>query len=74
MIEGGPTLTASFLAGGLADRLALFIAPKVFGDQMARSWVEGQVLTDPAQALSFNWSKASHLGEDYLLEADISGR
>ncbi len=32
---------ASFLREGLADRLALFLAPRVFGDREARSWVEG---------------------------------
>jgi diaminohydroxyphosphoribosylaminopyrimidine deaminase/5-amino-6-(5-phosphoribosylamino)uracil reductase len=71
MVEGGPTLVASFLEQGLVDRLALFIAPEVFGDKEARSWMEGRVVTDPSQAICLKWSASRRVGEDLLLEADI---
>ena len=31
LLEGGPTLGAAFLAGGLVDKILLFVAPKVSG-------------------------------------------
>jgi diaminohydroxyphosphoribosylaminopyrimidine deaminase/5-amino-6-(5-phosphoribosylamino)uracil reductase len=74
LVEGGPTLIASFLEQGLADNLALFIAPKVFGDEESRSWVEGRVVNDPAQALPLRWLKIHRVGEDLMLEAEIGKR
>jgi diaminohydroxyphosphoribosylaminopyrimidine deaminase/5-amino-6-(5-phosphoribosylamino)uracil reductase len=74
LVEGGPILTASFLSQGLADRLALFVAPKVFGDAEARSWMEGRVVDDPSQSLKLEWKKVRRLGEDLFLEADLRRR
>jgi diaminohydroxyphosphoribosylaminopyrimidine deaminase/5-amino-6-(5-phosphoribosylamino)uracil reductase len=74
LVEGGPTLVASLLERGLADQLVLFVAPKVFGDEQARSWVEGREISDPEQGLSLRWRRARKLGEDLMLEADIGER
>ncbi|MDY6794221.1 MAG: bifunctional diaminohydroxyphosphoribosylaminopyrimidine deaminase/5-amino-6-(5-phosphoribosylamino)uracil reductase RibD [Actinomycetota bacterium] len=73
LVEGGPTLVTSFLELGLADRLSMFIAPRVFGDSEARSWVEGRTVEDPELGVSLLWRKASRVGDDLLLEADILG-
>jgi len=73
LVEGGPTLVASLLEEGLADRLALFVAPKVFGDVKARSWLEGREVSDPARGFPMVWRRARKVGEDLLLEADIGG-
>jgi diaminohydroxyphosphoribosylaminopyrimidine deaminase/5-amino-6-(5-phosphoribosylamino)uracil reductase len=32
LLEGGPTLAASFLAGGFVDKLLVFVAPRLSGD------------------------------------------
>jgi diaminohydroxyphosphoribosylaminopyrimidine deaminase/5-amino-6-(5-phosphoribosylamino)uracil reductase len=72
LVEGGPRLTASLFEQGLVDRLALFIAPKVFGDDEALSWMQGRFLTDPARALTFHWDGVRRLGEDVLLQAWVS--
>lgn len=71
LVEGGPTLSSSFLDAGLADRLALFVAPKVFGDGEAPAWAGGRVVTDPSQALQLRWKRARRLGEDILVEAAV---
>jgi diaminohydroxyphosphoribosylaminopyrimidine deaminase / 5-amino-6-(5-phosphoribosylamino)uracil reductase len=71
LVEGGPSLAASFFEEELADRLALFIAPKVFGDEHARSWMEGRDVRDPSQGISMRWSGVRRVGEDLLLEADV---
>ena len=43
LVEGGPTLLASFLKGGLIDQIFLTIAPKIFGntDTSTLTLVEG---------------------------------
>ncbi len=73
LVEGGPTLVTTLLEEGLADRLALFVAPRVFGDVKARSWLEGREVSDPARGLPLVWRRARKVGEDLLLEADMGG-
>lgn len=73
LVEGGPTLITSLFTQGMVDRLALFMAPRVFGDAKARAWMEGRVVTDPSQAVVFTWRKIRRLGDDLLLEAGVSG-
>jgi diaminohydroxyphosphoribosylaminopyrimidine deaminase / 5-amino-6-(5-phosphoribosylamino)uracil reductase len=72
LVEGGPTLTSSLMGQALVDRLALFIAPKVFGDEQAPSWMQGWILTEPSKALGFEWNDMRRLGEDVLLQARVS--
>ncbi len=74
LVEGGPALVASLFENDLADKLALFLAPKVFGDVAARSWIEGREVTDPGEALPLTWRKVRRVGDDLLLEADIEKR
>lgn len=74
LVEGGPRLVTNFLREGLADRLALFLAPSVFGDREARSWVEGLKVEDPSQGLSLRWKRQRRVGEDLLLEAEVLSR
>ncbi|MBV8598352.1 MAG: bifunctional diaminohydroxyphosphoribosylaminopyrimidine deaminase/5-amino-6-(5-phosphoribosylamino)uracil reductase RibD [Actinobacteria bacterium] len=57
LLEGGPTIAASFLDAGLVDKVALFVAPIVAG--------EGPLgLTAP---LELNGVAAERVGEDVLL-------
>lgn len=74
LVEGGPTLVASLFAQGLADRLALFVAPKVFGDKLAPAWIEGREVTDPGEAIPLTWSRVRRIGDDLLLEGEILKR
>ena len=73
LVEGGPTLVASFFEQGLVDRLSLFLAPKVFGDKRAPSWIEGLVATDAESGIALKWKKIKRLGEDLLLQAEVVG-
>ncbi len=73
LVEGGPTLVAALCEQGLVDRLALFLAPRVFADAEAPSWVEGKKTYDPQEVIPLRWSKARTVGEDLLLEADLGG-
>lgn len=74
LVEGGPTLVGALLQEGLADRLALFLAPRVFGDGEARAWAEGRTVLDPREGIPLRWERVRRLGGDLLLEAEIGGR
>lgn len=41
MVEGGPITAAKFLQADLVNRLYLFTAPVILGDNGGRSWTEG---------------------------------
>ncbi len=62
LLEGGPTLATAFLAGGLVDKLLLFVAPIVAGQGPS-------VLGDLAAPLDLLHLRAEPSGEDVLVEA-----
>jgi diaminohydroxyphosphoribosylaminopyrimidine deaminase / 5-amino-6-(5-phosphoribosylamino)uracil reductase len=62
LLEGGPTLAASFLAGGLVDKLLVFVAPRLSGDG------PGPVATLP-DPLELRHLSSETVGEDVLLTA-----
>lgn len=69
MVEGGAAVNASFVEQGLADRLHLFVAPRVFGGAEAPAWMGGRGVDRPEQSFDFTWSKPKMVGADLLLEA-----
>jgi diaminohydroxyphosphoribosylaminopyrimidine deaminase / 5-amino-6-(5-phosphoribosylamino)uracil reductase len=62
MVEGGPTLAASMLAGGHVDRWVQFVAPKALGD--GAGWPVAPIL--PA-ARDFSLTRALRLNPDACL-------
>lgn len=65
LVEGGARVHASFLSGGLADRLEVFTAPTVLGDD-ARGAAAAIGLTDLGRAPRFERVGARRLGPDLL--------
>ncbi len=65
MVEGGPTLAASMLAGGHVDRWIQFVAPMALGD--GAGWPEVPVL--PASR-DFTLTRALRAGADACLTWD----
>jgi diaminohydroxyphosphoribosylaminopyrimidine deaminase/5-amino-6-(5-phosphoribosylamino)uracil reductase len=64
LLEGGPTLAASFFAAGLVDKLLLFVAPNLAG--------EGPGLDTALSApVVVQRLRAEQVGEDVLLEAYV---
>jgi diaminohydroxyphosphoribosylaminopyrimidine deaminase/5-amino-6-(5-phosphoribosylamino)uracil reductase len=64
LLEGGPTLAASFLAEGLIDKVLVFVAPTLAG--------EGRPPVAPLpSALSLSHLTATQVGDDVLLEAYV---
>jgi diaminohydroxyphosphoribosylaminopyrimidine deaminase/5-amino-6-(5-phosphoribosylamino)uracil reductase len=69
LVEGGGEVNASFLLGGLAQRVAFFYAPKILGGRDARKAVAGEGakrLSEVIQLHAVEWKK---LGPDLLLTA-----
>jgi diaminohydroxyphosphoribosylaminopyrimidine deaminase / 5-amino-6-(5-phosphoribosylamino)uracil reductase len=70
LVEGGAEVHASFLREKLADELALFIAPKIFGGP-APGWVGGTGILNPSKAWTALHTNVEKLGGDYLLTARL---
>jgi diaminohydroxyphosphoribosylaminopyrimidine deaminase/5-amino-6-(5-phosphoribosylamino)uracil reductase len=70
LVEGGAEIHASFLKEKLADELALFIAPKIFGGP-APGWVGGTGVLSPPKAWMVRTTRIEKLGGDYLMTAGL---
>jgi diaminohydroxyphosphoribosylaminopyrimidine deaminase/5-amino-6-(5-phosphoribosylamino)uracil reductase len=70
LVEGGGRLAGAFVDAGLADRVALFVAPMVLGGERAPGVVlgAGRALD---RALRLGPLEVSRLGPDLLVEADV---
>jgi diaminohydroxyphosphoribosylaminopyrimidine deaminase/5-amino-6-(5-phosphoribosylamino)uracil reductase len=71
LVEGGGEVNASFLLGGLAQRVAFFYAPKILGGRDAHSGVAGagaKRLHDAVPLREVGWHR---LGDDLLLTARV---
>ena len=70
LIESGPTLGSAWLAAGLIDRLACFVAPRVLGAP-GLPWCGPLGRASLADAMAGRIVKVSRAGEDVLLEMEI---
>jgi diaminohydroxyphosphoribosylaminopyrimidine deaminase/5-amino-6-(5-phosphoribosylamino)uracil reductase len=71
LVEGGGEVNASFLLGGLAQRVAFFYAPKILGGRDSRKGVAGdgaKNLADAIQLREVEWEK---IGEDLMMTARV---
>ena len=72
LVEGGGEVNASFLLGGLAQRVAFFYAPKILGGRDSLKAVAGEGakrLTETLQLREVEWQR---LGPDLLLTAKVA--
>jgi len=67
LLEGGPTLAASFLSAGLVDRWIGFLAPIVLGGERARSAIGGVGFESLAGAPRLRESRVEAIGSDWML-------
>jgi diaminohydroxyphosphoribosylaminopyrimidine deaminase/5-amino-6-(5-phosphoribosylamino)uracil reductase len=68
LLEGGGTLNDSALRQGLVQEVKAFVAPKIFGGQLAKTPVSGLGVEVPAQAVELTLENISKAGDDLLLE------
>lgn len=64
LLEGGPTLAASFLRAGLVDKVLLFVAPRIAGDGLLFA-------PELEQPLALTRPSAEQVGEDVLWTAYV---
>jgi diaminohydroxyphosphoribosylaminopyrimidine deaminase/5-amino-6-(5-phosphoribosylamino)uracil reductase len=65
LVEGGPTVLASFLKEGLADELCVYVAPKILAARGKASIVKA--LASLSQAIDLQQAEVKALGEDVRL-------
>jgi diaminohydroxyphosphoribosylaminopyrimidine deaminase/5-amino-6-(5-phosphoribosylamino)uracil reductase len=68
LVEGGADLHGAFIAAGLVDRVAFFLAPSLLGGGVPIAAGPGRAL---AAALPLGPSRVRRVGRDLLLEADV---
>jgi diaminohydroxyphosphoribosylaminopyrimidine deaminase/5-amino-6-(5-phosphoribosylamino)uracil reductase len=67
LVEGGGELHAGFLEAGLADRLVLYVAPRLLGGRAARPLVGGRGVRSVAEAVSLRGARCARVGDGWLL-------
>lgn len=70
LVEGGPSVIASFLREGLADGLALFVSPRIMGKNMSFS---GNLSFDSmGDTIMISNPRVRQIEKDFLLEGRIA--
>ena len=72
LLEGGGTLNWAALESGIVQKVQAYIAPKLFGGQTAKTPIEGVGVSSPAAAVHLKNSTITCLGEDFLIESEVS--
>lgn len=67
LVEGGTTLSGSFVAKKLVDKVYFFIAPKIVGGKEAKTPVAGTGILNLQEALSLKDIQIEKLEEDILI-------
>jgi diaminohydroxyphosphoribosylaminopyrimidine deaminase/5-amino-6-(5-phosphoribosylamino)uracil reductase len=70
LLEGGPTLAASFLAADLVDRVIAYLAPVLIGGG-GRAAIEGAGATSIDEALRLRLEELVRIGSDLRLTATL---
>lgn len=71
LLEGGGTLNWSALESGIVQKVMVYLAPKLFGGQSAKTPVEGTGFSLPEEAAVLKNSRIRRLGEDFLIESEV---
>ncbi len=71
LVEGGSTVIWSFLRGGLADELKVFVASAVLGGRSAPTLAGGQGALAIDDSIRLRLDRANRLGDGILLEYSV---
>jgi len=71
LIEGGGKVIGSALKDKLVDKMMIYIAPKIMGEQNALSAIDGLKALRLKQAVGLRGIEVSAIGEDFLIEGYI---
>jgi diaminohydroxyphosphoribosylaminopyrimidine deaminase/5-amino-6-(5-phosphoribosylamino)uracil reductase len=73
LVEGGGTTLGAFLSAGLADEIALFIAPAFFGAVGSTPLLDLPAVADPRRAWRLDVRRRVPIGEDLLVVGRPAG-
>lgn len=68
LLEGGARLSGSALDDQVVDHIMIFFAPKIIGDEKARSMVEGRKVLSLGNSILIEKPEVRWVGEDLLVE------
>jgi len=71
LVEGGARVHGTLLDLGLADRAAIFIAPRILGDAEAISWAAGSEVESMERARRLVGTRVQAFGPDWLISGDF---
>jgi diaminohydroxyphosphoribosylaminopyrimidine deaminase/5-amino-6-(5-phosphoribosylamino)uracil reductase len=74
LVEGGPTVHSSILREGLADRVAIGIAPLIIGGSTAPAWTRDLGLDRLDDAIELDQLVTRRVGRDLWIEGSLRGR
>jgi diaminohydroxyphosphoribosylaminopyrimidine deaminase/5-amino-6-(5-phosphoribosylamino)uracil reductase len=72
LLEGGPTLAASWLRAGAVDQVMAFVAPKILGGANAPGPIGGPGVATVGAPLELADSVFRRLGADLLVEGFLT--
>jgi diaminohydroxyphosphoribosylaminopyrimidine deaminase/5-amino-6-(5-phosphoribosylamino)uracil reductase len=70
LVEGGATLAWSVVRERLADRIVLYLAPKIVGGQ-EHGVIDGEGFAPITEAIAMRFTSVTRLGPDLKVEADV---
>ncbi|WP_206459963.1 bifunctional diaminohydroxyphosphoribosylaminopyrimidine deaminase/5-amino-6-(5-phosphoribosylamino)uracil reductase RibD [Anaerovorax sp. IOR16] len=71
LIEGGATLNGSVLDEHLAQRVLVYVAPKIFGGRQAKTPVAGNGVAAPSESSKLVCVKNEWIEQDLFLEYEV---
>ena len=71
LLEGGGELAFSALEAGIVNEVVTFVAPKLMGGREAKTPVEGDGFSTPAQAVALDGLAVRRCGPDFLFHGRI---
>lgn len=71
LIEGGAEILGSAFSAGLVNKLEVYVAPKVFGGNSAKTPIGGFGVQNAADAVKLKLTDVSRFEDDVLLEYDV---
>jgi diaminohydroxyphosphoribosylaminopyrimidine deaminase / 5-amino-6-(5-phosphoribosylamino)uracil reductase len=71
LVEGGSEIHGSFVDGRLADRLVLYVAPRIVAGRSARPLLGGVGAPTIADATPLRAARSSLVGDAWLIEGDL---
>lgn len=74
LLEGGSRLNWAALQSGIVQKVQAYVAPKLFGGADAKTPIGGKGVALPKEAFMLTNSRISRLGEDFLIESEVSAR